>query len=69
MQTYLFDVKLFAALRIQAETEEEAREKLGNILDAADIRIGGDEGIVTGEVSMDGEADFNGIDEDNDYTP
>jgi len=40
MKSYLFDVMLTAALRIEAETEQEAREALTKILDCCMINVG-----------------------------
>jgi hypothetical protein len=64
MHEYLFDVKLFAAIRIKAETEADARAKLNKIFDCADANFDSDEngGSVTGEASQDGDADLVEID-------
>lgn len=60
MNEYLFDVKLFASVRVQADTETEARRLLADALDAADINAGawpnGDP--VVFEASQDGEPDL-----------
>ena len=57
---YLFDVKLFASVRVKAEDENAARKMLNDVFDCADINAGawpnGDP--VTGEASQDGEADL-----------
>ncbi len=69
MKSYLFDVKLFAALRITAENEEEARKKLHEILDCATVQIENNGQIITGEASIDGDADCNEIEENDDCSP
>jgi hypothetical protein len=54
MKEFLFDVKMQAAIRVQAETEEEGRKMLGEALDCADGNVGswpnGDP--ITCEISM-----------------
>lgn len=61
---YLFDVKLFTAIRIKASTEEEARKKLAAYFDCASVNFGADEDgdPITGEASMDGDADLVEVD-------
>lgn len=60
MNEYLFDVKLFASVRVQADTEKEARRLLADALDAANINAGawpnGDP--VVFEASQGGEPDL-----------
>jgi hypothetical protein len=52
---YAFDVKLFAAIRVKATSEAEARQMLKDHIDAADANLGawpnGDP--ITCEVSLD----------------
>lgn len=58
MNSYLFDVMLTAALRIEANSEQEAREQLTSILDCATINVGAHSGTgdpVIGEASGQGE--------------
>lgn len=56
MPNYLFDVKLFATFRINAESEAEARRLLTAALDCATVQAGFiDEELLTGEASVDGE--------------
>lgn len=65
MNEYLFDVKLFVSVRVQADTESEARRLLADALDCADINAGawpnGDP--VVFEASQDGEPDLVEIEE------
>ena len=61
---YLFDIKLFASLRVKATSEAKARQLLKTALDCATINCGAwpnGEPIV-GEASEDGEADLMEID-------
>jgi hypothetical protein len=37
MTEYAFDVKMFAAIRIDAESEEDARKVLNEVLDYIDV--------------------------------
>ena len=54
MHKYLFDVKLFTSLRINAENEAEARRKLAEALDCASINCGEIDGQpLVGEASLD----------------
>ena len=56
---FLFDVKLFASLRIKTKSGKEARAILGTLLDCASVNFGAIDGEpVVGEASMDGEADL-----------
>lgn len=60
---FLFDVKLFSSVRIEADSEKEAREKLSEVLDCATVNFGSVDGEpVTGEASIDGELDLIEID-------
>lgn len=66
MHEYLFDVKLFASVRVTAENENEARKKLERLLTTADVAVtdpddGGDN-VHYFEASVDGEADLMEID-------
>lgn len=40
MHEYLFDVKLFAAVRVKANSEREARNLLNSVFDCADCNAG-----------------------------
>ena len=62
MIEYEFDVKLFAAIRVKAETEKEARSILTSLLDAASVSAGAwpDGSPAVFEASVDGEADLIG---------
>ena len=55
MNEYLFDVKLFAAVRVKAKTEAEARQLMIECIDASTANLGvwpnGDP--ITAEVSLD----------------
>lgn len=64
MTEYLFDVKLFASIRLRAESEAAARKCLAEVLDCADLSVchGGVDMADTFEASMDGEADLIEID-------
>ncbi len=57
MIEYAFDVVLFAAIRVKACSEADARKQLREALDAADSNFGAwrDGSPITGEASMDGE--------------
>ena len=57
MKNYLFDVKIFASLRIDAESEEAAWKKLTSLLDCASANFGADEtgDPIIAEVSLDTE--------------
>lgn len=62
---YLFDVKLFASIRITAENETEARKQLQALLDCADVAVSDpddNDQTLTFECSQDGEADLMQID-------
>lgn len=60
MHEYLFDVKLFAAIRVNASSREEAISKLRNGIDCSTGNFGsfanGDP--IVGEVSIDGDPDL-----------
>ena len=57
---FLFDVKMFASIRVKATSEREARRMLGEALDCADSNLGswpnGDP--ILCEMSRDGAADL-----------
>lgn len=61
---YLFDVKLFAAVRVTAENAEEARAMIRDQLECADTNFGtwdnGDP--ICAEASLDGELDLVEVD-------
>ena len=59
-----FDIKMFAGLRIHAASEAEARADLAKYLDCATVNFGADKDgdPITGEASIDGEADLFEID-------
>lgn len=61
---FLFDVKLFAAIRVTAASEAEARQKLAGALDCADTNFGAwpDGTPILAEASMDGDADLQEVD-------
>lgn len=61
---YAFDIKLLAAVRVKATSEDMARRHLFECLDAADSNLGAwpDGSPILAEVSMDGEADLYEID-------
>ena len=61
---YLFDVKLFAALRISAKSKHEARRLLGELLVCTTIHCGAlpDGSPLTGEASVDGELELLEVD-------
>lgn len=40
MKEFEFDARLFAIIRVKAETEQEARKVLGDLLNAATIHAG-----------------------------
>lgn len=65
MKQYLFDVKLFAAVRVTANSEVEARQMLHTTLDYAEANLGcwPDGKPILCEVSVDGYADL--IEEEN----
>jgi hypothetical protein len=52
---YLFDVKLFAAFRVKAASEEEARSMLAKALDCATVNCGAwpDGSPIIAEASLD----------------
>jgi hypothetical protein len=61
---YLFDVKLFAALRISASNERAARRILKEVLDCATINCGAlpDGSPLVGEASADGHPELVEVD-------
>lgn len=64
MSEYLFDVKLFASVRVEAESEDAARKLLAETLDGASCNAGAwpDGAPVLFEASLDGEADLMEVD-------
>lgn len=64
VQTFTFDVKMFAAISVQASSEAEAIAMLKQAIDGANANFGawanGDP--ITGDVGMDGEPDLTEID-------
>lgn len=66
MREFAFDVKLFASLRVKAESEAQARALLREALDCADANFGAwpDGSPILAEASMDGEPDLFEIDEE-----
>lgn len=64
MREYLFDVKLFASVRVNANNIAEARKMLNDVFDCADANFGAwpDGDPVTAEASQDGDADLIEID-------
>jgi hypothetical protein len=66
---YLFDVKLFAAVRVKAESEDEARTMLKKAFDCADCNGGawpnGDP--ITFEASLDDPANDELIEVDGEF--
>lgn len=62
---YLFDVKLFASLRISAASESSARHLIKTLLDVATVNFGEIDGDpIVGEASIDGEPDLVEVDPD-----
>lgn len=61
---YTFDVKLFATLRVKAESEAEARAILRHVMHCADANFGawGDGSPILGEANMVGCPDLVEID-------
>lgn len=57
---YLFDVKLFASVRVEAHDEDEARAKIYEALDCASINAGAwpDGSPILFEASVDGDLDL-----------
>ena len=70
MHEYLFDVKLFAAIRVKAETEEQARQMLRDSIECATANLGhwpsGDP--IVCEVSLDDPAFDELIEVDGEFT-
>jgi len=65
MHEYLFDIKLFTALRVKVESEAKAREILASVLDCAEVNCGEwpDGSPIVGEASLDdGDPDLIEID-------
>jgi hypothetical protein len=65
MSEFLFDVKLFSCIRVQAATEAEARAKLAQMLDVVDVQLSDpddNDETLTFEASIDGEADLLEVD-------
>ena len=60
MPNYLFDVKIFAAVRLSAPTDKEARAKLATLFDCAAVNAGELDGEpVTFEASLDDNEEEN----------
>lgn len=61
---YTFDVKLFATIRVKADSEAQAKAMLREHLDAADANFGAwpDGNPILAEASMDGTADLIEVD-------
>lgn len=57
MPNYLIDVHCFASFRVDAESEDEAKEKLAEALDCCEVTITVDGEPVSGEMSPDAEGD------------
>ncbi len=66
MPAYLFDIKLYAAIRVTAPTEDDARAMLDQHLDAADCNAGTwpDGTPITFEASADRENSYDLIEDD-----
>ena len=68
MHEYLFDVKFFAAIRVRADSETEARAMLRAELDCCTANFGpwgsgpDEGGLILGEASQDGDADLVEVD-------
>jgi len=62
MPNYLFDVKLFASLRLNAPDEDTARRLLAEALDAASINAGEtrDGQTIVGEATVDADGGTEG---------
>jgi hypothetical protein len=58
--TYAFDIKVICAVRVEANSEREARDILNSVIDCADVNFGatpnGDP--LCGEATIDGDADL-----------
>lgn len=65
MRSFLFDVKLFASVRVEADDEAEARRMLADVMDCASVNAGawpnGDPVLI--EASQDGDADLVEVEE------
>lgn len=64
MANYLFDVKLWAAVRLDAPDEATARATLNRLLDCAMVTVTAEQGLesLTFEASTEGEADLVEVD-------
>jgi hypothetical protein len=64
LHEYLFDLKLFASVRVKAESEAAARALIAAHIHCADVNFGAwpDGSPILGEASVDGEADLMEID-------
>lgn len=64
MTEYAFDIKMFAAIRVKANSEKEARKMLAEALNCADANFGAwDNGDpIMGEASIDGHASLYEVD-------
>jgi hypothetical protein len=57
---YAFDVKMNASLRVQAQTQTQAKQIMQHTLQCADANLGAwpDGSPILAEISMDGEPDL-----------
>ena len=64
MKEYMFDVKMFASIRVKANSESEARATLNDCVDAADANLGAwpDGSPILCEISTEGEAELIEVD-------
>lgn len=67
MKNYLFDVKLFAVMGVDAETEEEARARIKAMFDCCTIEVEEETSpdytiYHSAEASIDGEPDLVEVD-------
>lgn len=61
MPEYAFDVKLWATARVEAETEEKAREILANVVSCLDVSLDA-HGVKIAEACAEGDYDLVEID-------
>jgi hypothetical protein len=64
MKKYTFDVKMFATIRVKAETQKEARAKINAELEGADANFGAWPcgKPIEASISLDGDHDLIEID-------